>query len=85
MNGWNEIKRISELPLRDNLMENLGHEFWTRLDELVGDIEEYGYRVTDFCDEYVVVENDTEDESTEVILYLGHANTTIWIERAKEN
>ena len=78
---WKETERIRSLPLEENLRENLGGSFWTRLDELVADIEEYGYTVSDFCDEYVVVENDTEDDGTVAILYLGHANTTIWIEK----
>lgn len=78
-----EITRIRELPLKENLMENLGGQFWTRLNELQEDIEEYGYRVLEINDEYVVVENDTDDDEDEVILYLGHANTTIWIERVR--
>lgn len=80
---WEEITRIRELPLKENLTANLGGQFWTRLDELQADIEEYGYRVLEINDEYVVVENDTGDGEDDVILYLGHANTTIWIERVR--
>lgn len=80
---WEEINRIRELPLKENLMENLGGQFWTRLEELKEEIEEYGYRVLEINDEYVVVENDTDDEEEETVLYLGHANTTIWIERVR--
>ena len=80
---WEEISRIRELPLKENLMENLGGQFWTRLEELKEEIEEYGYRVLEINDEYVVVENDTDDEEEETVLYLGHANTTIWIERVR--
>ena len=80
---WEEISRIRELPLKENLMENLGGQFWTRLEELKEEIEEYGYRVLEINDEYVVVENDTDDDEEEVVLYLGHANTTIWIERVR--
>ena len=80
---WEEINRIRELSLKENLMENLGGQFWTRLEELKEEIEECGYRVLEINDEYVVVENDTDDEEEETVLYLGHANTTIWIERAR--
>ena len=83
MSFWNEIERIRNLPMKENLIENLGHQFWTRMDELTDDIREYGYTVTDWCDEYVVVENDTEEDGEDVVLYLGHANSTIWIENVR--
>lgn len=62
------------------LSEN-GNQFWTRLDEMVEDIEEYGCEVLGSNDEYIVICNPDEDEET--VLYLGHANTTIWIERIR--
>ena len=71
------------MTMREWFLENLGRDFWTRLEEMVEDIQEYGYRVLEANDEYIVVENDTDDEDEETILYLGHANTTIWIERAR--
>lgn len=60
--------------------ENMTHDFWTDLDEMVEDIEEYGYKVLEVNGEYIVVDNDSADEEEEIILYLGHANRTIWIE-----
>ena len=71
------------MAMRKWFLENLGRDFWTRLEEMVEDIQEYGYRVLEANDEYIVVENDTDDEDEETILYLGHANTTIWIESAR--
>ena len=77
------MAQLRELSMDEWFMEEMGNQFWTRLDELVEDIREYGYRVTEANDEYVVVENDTADEADETLLYLGHANSTIWIESAK--
>lgn len=71
------------MAMREWFLENLGRDFWTRLEEMVEDIQEYGYRVLEANDEYIVVENDTEDDDGETVLYLGHANTTIWIERVR--
>lgn len=60
-------------------------EFWTRLDEMVEDIEALGFEVEESYDEYIVVVNpEDEDDEADVILYLGHANTTIWVERIRE-
>ena len=75
---------LRNLPLDEWFIEVMGREFWTRLDEMVADIEEYGYTVLDANDEYIVVDNDTADDADETILYLGHANTTIWIERVRQ-
>lgn len=63
--------------------DEMGNQFWTRLDEMVEDIEEYGYTVLEADDECIVVDNDTEDAEDETILFLGHANNTIWIERIR--
>lgn len=71
------------MSLKERFLENLGHDFWTRLEEMVEDIEEYGYEILEANDEYIVVKNNAYDENEEIILYLGHANTTIWIERAR--
>ena len=61
-------------------MENIIKKFWTNLNEMVEDIEEIGLTVEDANDEYIEV-TDEEDES--YTLYLGHANSTIWIEKVK--
>lgn len=72
-----------ELTMAEWFMDEMGNDFWTRLDELVSDIEEYGYRVLEANDEYITVENDTDDDADETLLYLGHANSTMWIEKAR--
>ena len=71
------------MSMREWFLDNLGRDFWTRLEEMVEDIQECGNRVLEANDEYIVIENDTDDEDEETILYLGHANTTIWIERVQ--
>lgn len=59
--------------------------FWTRTDEMVEELEELDYYVEDVNGEYVVV-NDGHDDDINAcyILYLGHANTTIWVERVRQ-
>ena len=76
-------EELRGLPMNRWFEEVMGCEFWTRLEEMVEDIMEYGYHVLEANDEYVAVENDTDDYESEVILYLGHANSTIWIERVR--
>jgi len=57
--------------------ENMAGNFWTRFDEMIEDLQEYGYQILEANDEYINVED-------EVLLYLGHANATIWIDRVCE-
>lgn len=77
------IQELRELSMADWFMAEMGNDFWTSLDELVSDIEEYGYRVLDANDEYITVENDTDDDEDETLLYLGHAGNTMWIVKAR--
>lgn len=63
------------------VIEKVGRSFWTREDEMIEELEENGYEVTEVTGEYVVIE-DQEDEE-EYILYLGHANSTMWVERVR--
>lgn len=62
-------------------MENIIKNFWTDLNEMVEDIEEIGLTVEEANDEYIEVTDEVADES--YTLYLGHANSTIWIEKVK--
>ena len=62
-------------------IERIKGDFWTVLEEMVEDLKQLGLTVDDYNDEYIVVA-DTDDN--EAILYLGHANRTIWIERVRE-
>ena len=62
----------------------LNGRFWTRMDEMLDEIEEAGYPVEFMTEEYVVIRASDEDDAEEYILYLGHANTTMWIENIKK-
>lgn len=66
------------------LEEAVGREFWTQLNEMVEDIEDLGYEVEEANDEYIAVVAEDDDDEQTFILYLGHANTTIWVERIRE-
>ena len=75
---------IRGLKLTDWLEAVIGNDFWTRLDELVADLEEYGYTVYAANDEYITIDTDTtEEDGTQILLYLGHANKTIWIDKVR--
>ena len=66
--------------MKNEIIERLGNEFWTELDEMLDDIRDLGLSVEEANDEYVVASN--EDDA--VIIYLGHANRTMWIEKVRE-
>ena len=61
---------------------NVAGLFWTRQPEMIEELEDLGYTVDEAYDEYVAVTDDREDSS--FILYLGHANSTMWVENVKE-
>lgn len=67
----------------ESVMMDLGGMFWTRKSEMVEEIEELDYSVCEANNEYLVVTDD-QDDCAEYILYLGHANTTMWIEKVRE-
>lgn len=54
-------------------------EFWTRKNEMEESVESVGLYVAESNSEYVTVAADGIDE--QAVLYLGHANETMWIER----
>lgn len=62
-------------------LEQLQGQFWTRLDELVEDIEDTGVEVVDSNREYIEVVY--EDEETYVIR-LGGTERTIVIDKIEE-
>ena len=47
----------------------------------VEDAEELGYLVTDVNCEYMVLIDEHSEDEKEYVLYLGHANSTMWVER----
>ena len=61
-------------------LDEFKNDFWTNLDEMVADIEEAGYEVAEANNEYLAIVFEDEEE---MIVYLGHANRTIWIERIR--
>lgn len=65
-----------------SIIEKTNGLFWTREDEMVEELEELGFSVDDVNGEYVSVYG--ENEEAIYILYLGHANTTMWVERVRE-
>ena len=64
--------------------KDLCGDFWTDLEEMVDDIKEAGYEVEDYNDEYIAIRESEDDDAQPYILYLGHANKTIWIDSIKE-
>ena len=51
---------------------------------MVQELEELDYEVVALCHEYVRVVDLQDDDEANYILYLGHANSTMWVENVKE-
>ena len=68
----------------EKIMANVEGKFWTRKDEMVEELEDMDYEVIEIYDEYIAVADLQDENEGEYILYLGHANTTMWIESVKE-
>lgn len=58
--------------------------FWTRRNEMIEEIESLDYSVYEITSEYVCIQDLQDEDEAEYILYLGHANTTMWVESVKE-
>ena len=58
--------------------------FWTRRNEMIEEIESLDYSVYEVTSEYVCIQDLQDEDESEYILYLGHANTTMWVESVKE-
>ena len=63
---------------------NVSGNFWTRQDEMVEELEELGNEVVAVNYEYVSVIDLQDEDGAEYILYLGHANSTMWVESVRE-
>jgi hypothetical protein len=64
---------------------NVYGNFWTDENEMIKELEEMGYEVLEVNGEYVSISAEEDDEEDkEFVLYLGHANTTMWVEKIKE-
>lgn len=68
----------------EKIMMNVEGKFWTRQNEMVEELEELDYEVTSINSEYATVADIQSEGEEEYILYLGHANRTMWVESAKE-
>lgn len=68
----------------EKVLMNVEGKFWTRQDEMVQELEEMDYEVVALCHEYVGVVDLQDDDEANYILYLGHANSTMWVDSAKE-
>jgi len=71
---------------RFNVLDDVAGEFWTRQDEMIKDLEDLGYEVLLANDEYFAIRAwDPEcDDPFEFQLFLGHANSTIWVTEVRE-
>ena len=65
--------------------DELEGRFWTRLPELVEDIEELGYDVLEYNAEYVVIAPEDEDSDEQYYIPIGGTSRTMTLdfERAK--
>lgn len=83
-------KLLNEESENDNFdsLRQLDGDFWTRLPELISDIEDLGYTVVDSNAEYIVVEyyDDYRDEVDTLQIPLGGTSRTITLDfsRARE-
>lgn len=63
---------------------NVQGQFWTNSNEMIEELENLDYAVCEVTDEYVSVQDTQDEDETAYILYLGHANRTMWVESVKE-
>ena len=68
------------------MMERLNEicgNFWTQFHEMLGDIEEAGFPVEYATEEYIEISASEEEDAPHFLLYIGQANTTMWIQKIK--
>lgn len=65
-------------------LEELKNNWWTRLDELVGEIEEMGYGVLEQNREYIVCFDEEDDSDEQYQIRLGGTERTIVVEEIEE-
>lgn len=61
---------------------DFAQNFWTSQEEMVKEIEELGYSVSEVNYEYMILSDDDDDEQ-EYVIYIGHANSTMWVEKIR--
>ena len=62
------------------VMTDVEGKFWTRKNEMVEELESLDYEVVEAGWETVVVVDLQDEDETEYVLHIGHANTTMWVE-----
>lgn len=62
---------------------NVEGKFWTRQDEMVEELESLDYEVVEKSWESVTVVDLQDEDEAEYILHIGHANSTMWVERVE--
>lgn len=73
------------IQMKHEIEEALGHDFWTRFEEMVEGIDGLLYEneipahVGFATEEYITIDSDEDD--VVFVAYIGHANNTRWIER----
>lgn len=65
------------------LYNKLKGDFWTRLPELIEDIEELGYDVVDSNNEYIIVAPKGPDSDDEYQIFLGGTSRTMTLDFAR--
>lgn len=66
----------------EQIENNVTGLFWTEINEMIEELEEMGYEVLEANGEYISIAAEEDDE--EFVLYLGHANSTMWVEKIRE-
>lgn len=67
------------------ILETLENNFWTDKNEMIEELEKMGYEVMEANDEYIsITAKEDDDDDKEFVLYLGHANRTMWVEKIRE-
>ncbi len=61
---------------------DFANSFWPSEEEMVKEAEELGYTVEEVNYEYIALSND-DSEDEQYVLYLGHANSTMWVEQIR--
>lgn len=64
----------------EKVMMDVGGKFWTRQNEMVEELESLDYEVVEAGWDTVVVVDLQDEDETEYVLRIGHANTTMWVE-----
>ena len=65
------------------IMEDVEGKFWTRQNEMIAELESLGYEAIEIGGTQVVVVDTYDEDEPEIILDIGMANRTMWIQSAR--